>query len=121
MGDHIPVFSAVTSPDPGAIVAVGETLMVTGYAFSGAGHAIIRVDVSTDGGKTWQQAEFQRAAKEQHSRSKKAWAWVQWQLATVIPENAPNDFSIVCKAVDDQYNQQPNDPSSIWNIRGILN
>ena len=31
---------------------------VRGYAFSGGGHAIVRVDVSADGGKTWQTAEL---------------------------------------------------------------
>lgn len=119
--DHVPVTSAVTSPEPGATVVRGERINVTGYAYSGAGLAIIRVDVSLDGGKTWQQAEFQRAAEEQSSRSGRAWAWVQWQLSAVLPKDGPNDFSIFCKAVDDQYNQQPHDPTSIWNIRGILN
>merc|ERR1719384_1838252 len=37
------------------------------------------------------------------------------------PKDAPANLSIVCKGVDDEYNQQPNDPRSIWNIRGILN
>lgn len=119
--DHVPVTSAVTSPEPGATVVRGEKLTVTGYGYSGSGLAVIRVDVSMDGGQTWQQAEFQRAAEEQQSRSGRAWAWVQWQLSTTVPADAPENLSIVCKAVDDQYNQQPNDPASIWNIRGILN
>jgi len=119
--DHVPITSAVTAPDPGATVIRGESLTVCGYAYSGAGLAVIRVDVSIDGGETWQQAEIQRACQEQQSRSLKAWAWVQWKLETVIPKDAPSALSIVCKGVDDQYNQQPNDPRSIWNLRGILN
>lgn len=38
-----------------------------------------------------------------------------------VPTNASGTLDIVCKAVDDQYNQQPHDPSPIWNLRGILN
>merc|ERR1719512_152171 len=78
--DHVPVTSAVTLPEPGSTVARGEQLTVCGYAYSGAGLAVIRVDVSMNGGQTWQQAEFQRADDEQQSRSGRAWAWVQWQL-----------------------------------------
>merc|ERR1719330_1956160 len=119
--DHVPITSAVTMPEPVTTVSRGEQLTVCGYAYSGAGLAVIRIDVSMDGGQTWQQAEFQRASGEQTSRSNRAWAWVQWKLETVVPLNAPSNLSIVCKAVDDQYNQQPHEPSSIWNIRGILN
>lgn len=37
-------------------VTAGEPLTVRGYAYSGGGRGIIRVDVSIDGGKTWQDA-----------------------------------------------------------------
>jgi len=119
--DHVPITSAVTSPEPGAIVMPGEALMITGYAYSGAGHAVIRVDVSIDGGETWTQAELTRPNEAQHIRSGRAWAWVQWQLSITVPTSPSGKCSIVCKAVDDQYNQQPHDASAIWNIRGILN
>merc|ERR1719150_2434593 len=98
--DHVPITSAVTMPEPGTMISRGEQLTVCGYAYSGAGHAVIRVDVSMNGGETWQQAEIQRANSEQTSRSKRAWAWVQWKLDTIVPLNAPADLSIVCKGVD---------------------
>merc|ERR1712150_208957 len=50
-----------------------------------------------------------------------AWAWVQWKFTTQVPDNAPADFQVFVKAVDDQYNQQPHSTSPIWNLRGILN
>lgn len=34
-------------------------LQVRGYAYSGGGHAIIRVDVSADEGKTWTTAQLE--------------------------------------------------------------
>ena len=50
--------SVVTSPSPQAPVAHGPgPLVITGLAWSGRG-AITRVDVSKDGGKTWETARL---------------------------------------------------------------
>lgn len=119
--DHVPITSAITAPEPGTVVGRGDKLDIAGYAYSGAGHAVIRVDVSIDGGKTWAQAEFKRASEVQSARSRRAWAWVQWRLSVEVPETASGDLAIVCKAIDDEYNQQPHETAPIWNIRGILN
>lgn len=125
--DHVPVTSAITAPEPGARVGKpGETFEISGYAYSGAGCAIIRVDVSLDGGRTWAQAKIteRASATTQGIRSGRAWAWVQWRHAGVVPKgttDAGGGVTIVCKAVDDQYNQQPHEVSPIWNLRGILN
>lgn len=119
--DHVPITSAITFPEPGTTTRPGAPLTLNGYAYSGAGLAVIRVDISVDGGATWDQAEFQRASTTQHSRSGRAWAWVQWQFTTKVPDTASGSLKVLCKAVDDQYNQQPHDSSPIWNLRGILN
>lgn len=117
--DHVPITSAITLPEVGTKAAVGSDLKIQGYAYSGTGSAVIRVDISLDGGDTWQQAEIERADATQQMRSGKAWAWVQWRLDIKVPDK--KDFTIVCKAVDDNMNQQPHETSGIWNIRGILN
>ena len=50
--------SVITSPSPQAPIHHGKgPLVITGLAWSGRG-AITRVDVTTDGGKTWQQARL---------------------------------------------------------------
>merc|ERR1712187_83467 len=118
---HVPITSAITLPEPGTSVRRGQTLNLAGYAYAGAGLAVIRVDVSVDGGVTWDQAEFECADETQGIRSRKAWAWGQWKFTTQVPNNAPADFQVFVKAVDDQYNQQPHSTSPIWNLRGILN
>ncbi|NXU92197.1 SUOX oxidase, partial [Xiphorhynchus elegans] len=71
----LPVQSAITQPRPGAAVPPGD-LTVKGYAWSGGGREVVRVDVSLDGGHTWQAAELagERAAPG------RAWAWVLWEL-----------------------------------------
>ena len=49
-----PVQSAICEPVPGMSVD-GDSGYVTvrGYAFSGGGRGIVRVDLSVDGGKNW--------------------------------------------------------------------
>jgi len=119
--DSVPVTSAITAPEPGATLSRGSPLTVTGYAYSGIGLAVIRVDISLNGGTTWEQATIERADEGQGIRSGKAWAWVQWRYETTVPKDAVSPLHIVCKAIDDQYNQQPHSAAPIWNIRGILN
>lgn len=111
---ELPVQSAITQPQDGATVESGE-VTIKGYAWSGGGRAVIRVDVSVDGGLTWQEAELE--GEEQ--RPRKAWAWRIWQLKARVPAEQ-KELNIVCKAVDDSYNVQPDTVAPIWNLRGVL-
>lgn len=111
---ELPIQSAITQPQDGAIVESGE-VTIKGYAWSGGGRAVIRVDVSVDGGLTWQEAELE--GEEQCPR--KAWAWRIWQLKAQVPAEQ-KELNIICKAVDDSYNVQPDTVAPIWNLRGVL-
>jgi len=102
-------------------VQPGQKLELQGYAYSGAGLAVIRVDISLDFRATWFQAAIERACETQGIRSGRAWAWEQWKCEATMPKDAKGALKIANKGVDDQYNQQPHDPSPIWNLRGILN
>ncbi|VDL84032.1 unnamed protein product, partial [Nippostrongylus brasiliensis] len=56
-----PIQSAFCLPLPGAKVKRSEEFVeVAGYAWSGGGRGIIRVEVSADGGKTWQSASLEQ-------------------------------------------------------------
>ncbi|MHA6263791.1 sulfite dehydrogenase [Arenibacterium sp. CAU 1754] len=56
--------SVVTSPSPQAPIAHGKgPLVITGLAWSGRG-AITRVDVSKDGGKTWETARLAKPGEK---------------------------------------------------------
>ena len=56
--------SVVTSPSPQAPITHGKgPLVITGLAWSGNG-AITRVDVSRDGGKTWETARLAKAGEK---------------------------------------------------------
>ncbi|XP_054663087.1 sulfite oxidase, mitochondrial [Grus americana] len=110
---ELPVQSAITHPRPGEAVPAGE-LTVKGYAWSGGGREVVRVDVSLDGGRTWRVA---RLAGER-SVPGRAWAWALWELQAPVAAGA--ELEIVCKAVDGSYNVQPDTVAPIWNLRGVL-
>ena len=112
-----PVQSAICYPPVGAsFPADVGSVTVKGYAHSGGGKGILRVDVSADGGKTWQTADLSKADQE-HDR---AWAWTLWEAEVEVPEGMTS-LSIICKAVDTSHNVQPESVSGIWNLRGFLN
>ncbi|KAM4796025.1 sulfite oxidase, mitochondrial [Rhinophrynus dorsalis] len=115
---ELPVQSAITEPRPGQKVtpnSEGE-LTVKGYAWSGGGREVVRVDVSLDGGKTWRVAEL----TGEKQKAGQAWAWKLWQINVPLPAEGM-DLTIICKAVDSSYNVQPDTVAPIWNLRGVLN
>lgn len=71
---------------------------VSGYAASGGGRGIDRVDVSVDGGKTWVEASrYQKPGAQYISDDMNSdkWAWVLFDVTV----DAPQSTEIVVKAV----------------------
>ncbi|KAF2237271.1 molybdopterin binding oxidoreductase [Viridothelium virens] len=104
-----------------------DHIALEGYAFSGGGREIVRVDISTDGGRTWQQAELLgesdgsgRDGKGDAARKgSKCWAWKRWKCD--IPKmDAAIGGEFVVKATDESYNTQPESYMATWNFRGNL-
>uniref|UniRef100_A0A1A7XMD9 Sulfite oxidase n=1 Tax=Iconisemion striatum TaxID=60296 RepID=A0A1A7XMD9_9TELE len=121
---ELPVQSAITVPADGAAIhRSDETLTVAGYAWSGGGREVVRVDVSLDGGKTWQVAQLRSGDKGQAPEPSpppgRAWAWKLWEITAALPPEA-EELEIICKAVDSSYNVQPDTVPPIWNLRGLL-
>ncbi len=118
---ELPVQSAICEPQPGTVIEPSENdiVNVKGYAWSGGGREIVRVDVSVDGGKSWTPANL-TAPKQSPGRT---WAWTLWNLQ--VPKSeftkvAEGEVEIICKAVDAAYNTQPERVEPIWNLRGVL-
>ncbi|KAH9620796.1 hypothetical protein KSS87_012565 [Heliosperma pusillum] len=114
-----PVQSVICSLEDSNILKDGQ-VTVKGYAVSGGGRGIERVDISIDGGKSWVEASrYQKpdvpyVADGAYSDK---WAWVLFEAKVEVLHSA----EIVAKAVDISANVQPESVESIWNLRGILN
>jgi len=113
---EMPVQSAITHPENDTVIAPGPGI-IKGYAYSGGGRGIVRVDVSIDGGETWSTAKLGDGSQQPLHR---AWAWTRWECAVDVPSTS-KPIQIVCRATDAAYNVQPDTVEGIWNIRGILN
>ncbi|TLS30119.1 hypothetical protein PpBr36_02820 [Pyricularia pennisetigena] len=98
-----------------------------GYAYSGGGKHIIRVDVSVDGGSTWAQAELldDCGPGGTNCKGSKYWAWRRWRYVGSLPElhETQGDkkcTTVLVKATDSAYNTQPEQHTGIYNVRGNL-
>jgi sulfane dehydrogenase subunit SoxC len=79
-----------------------------GRAWSGRA-PIARVEVSTDCGSTWSDADLRRELDGE-------WAWCGWSFAW---EAAPGEHVLCCRATDGTGETQPLDPE--WNVGGFEN
>jgi sulfane dehydrogenase subunit SoxC len=80
--------------------------VLEGAAWSGSG-PVSRVEVSVDGGVSWQPAQVSTVSGD-------PFAWVQWRLQW---QAAPGDYVLMSRATDSQ-GAQPLDPNMIWNYQG---
>ncbi|CAH1281600.1 unnamed protein product [Diabrotica balteata] len=114
---ELPVISAICQPTANGTVKVEDgKITVKGYAWSGGGQKIVRVDVTLDGGKTWHVAKFDH---QDSTPPPKHWSWTLWSIK--IPVDAKlKSVEIWAKAVDSSYNTQPENVENIWNLRGVL-
>ncbi len=99
----------VLRPCHGERVPAGATV-VTGYAYAGDDRGVVRVDVSTDGGATWVQADLD----DQQS----PWSWRLWRTTLDLPAG---DTRIVARAWDTTGATQPATPAEVWNPKGYVN
>ena len=45
-----------------------------------------------------------------------------WEASVPLPEGTePGATELICRAVDENYNTQPENAEALWNLRGILN
>ena len=112
-----PVQSAITNVLRPSSADSSSPTVVQGFAFSGGGRRIERVDVSADGGKTWRQA----ALGTDKAKGSKRWAWTLWRIEWTEEElKGEGKREFVVKATDEAYNTQPQTFESTWNFRGLL-
>ena len=119
---EMPVQSAITWPSAGAVLerdGGGEgTVTVEGWAWSGGGRGIARVDVSGDDGETWHTAELGEGSEQSPAR---AWAWTFWRAELPVAAAREQRAVLCCRATDASYNVQPPRIAPFWNKRGLNN
>lgn len=106
--DDMPLNSAICEPAEGAKLGAGQ-VAVRGYAIA-TGRPIIRVDVSSDEGKTWTQAELDR-------RTDAPWSWTLWSVKLDL---AKGERELVVRAWDAAGETQTSSTAEIWNFPGYL-
>jgi DMSO/TMAO reductase YedYZ molybdopterin-dependent catalytic subunit len=101
---ELPVKSIIAAPADGASVK-RERQKIFGFAWSGHGE-VARVDVSTDGGRSWSAARL--------TRGRGPLAWTRWELDWT-PATA-GSTRILSRATDGAGNVQPD--QAVWNKFG---
>ena len=82
----MPVQSVIVSPVPHAAVDAGEAVTLQGFAWSGGGRGITRVECSADDGCSWHTATLTEGADQPRDR---AWAWTFWECEVPPPQSRP--------------------------------
>ena len=99
------VKSIIARPADGS--SVKSSVRIHGAAWAGEG-AVIRVDISTDGGGTW------RAARLANQQSR--YTWRLWDFVWTAPK--AGEYVVMSRATDDQGRTQPQ--AAAWNPSGYL-
>ena len=111
-------------PDPGdgREGKKGQQLRIRGFAHSGGGRRIIRVEVSLDA-QSWQPCQLQfldgglDAMGGAEGSNAKHWTWVFWSLLVPV-HRLFHARDIRCRAMDSSFNCTAEEPT--WNYLGAL-
>jgi len=104
----MPLNAVICEPARGARLAAGSNT-VRGYAIAGD-RAVVRVDVSGDGGRTWAQAALEHDAQAH-------FAWTFWTIDLDLPAG---EHELAVRAWDEAGQTQPALPDDTWNYKGYL-
>jgi DMSO/TMAO reductase YedYZ molybdopterin-dependent catalytic subunit len=99
------VKSLIVSPETGASSPAGR-LRVSGFAWTGEGE-VTRVDISTDGGRSWQRARL--------GRDREPYAWRAFEYEW---RGSPGTHTVLSRATDSRGRTQQEEPR--WNPSGYL-
>ncbi|OAG00994.1 nitrate reductase [Paraphaeosphaeria sporulosa] len=109
-----------------------EYYTVQGYAYSGGGRRITRVQISLDQGKSWRLGNIEYAEDKYRAFQDKelfggrldmdwretCFCWCFWKL-NILVEELKEAKDIVVRAMDESMNVQPRD--MYWSVLGMMN
>eukprot|EP00522_Entomoneis_paludosa_P011116 CAMPEP_0172439854 /NCGR_PEP_ID=MMETSP1065-20121228/705_1 /TAXON_ID=265537 /ORGANISM="Amphiprora paludosa, Strain CCMP125" /LENGTH=902 /DNA_ID=CAMNT_0013188603 /DNA_START=130 /DNA_END=2838 /DNA_ORIENTATION=- len=118
--NELNINSAMSKPDHNETLSIasnlGKTYEMAGYAYTGGGRMISRVEVSTDGGAHWDLAKLDR--KERPTEHGMYWCWTWWAFDLPVADLV-GCKEIWCRAFDESNNLQPDNQT--WNLMGMGN
>ncbi|KAI0783611.1 Oxidoreductase, molybdopterin-binding domain-containing protein [Abortiporus biennis] len=102
----LPINSVIASITPRGLNNDSRSILVKGYATSHISAQVSRIDITIDGGKTWQPTRI--------TYQEGKWSWTLWE-ATV--EDVEEHGEVYSKATDERGVCQ--EMSGVWNMRGV--
>ena len=100
------VKSVISSPEDG-LPLKSKAIRIHGAAWAGEAD-IVRVEISTDSGATWQPAQL--------GRDQAHYAWRLWEYDWKAPK--AGEYALMSRATDSQGRTQPQ--AAAWNPSGYL-
>lgn len=119
--NELNINSVITTPCHEEILPINSwttqrPYTLKGYAYSGGGKKVTRVEVTMDGGETWNVCTLDH--KEKPTRYAKYWCWCFWSLEVEVLDLL-SAKEIAVRAWDETLNTQPD--KLIWNLMGMMN
>jgi sulfite oxidase len=105
----VPLNAVILAPTEGQTVSAGR-VEIRGWALGSAGRQVTAVEISTDDGHEWKEADI--------SVEGSAWTWTFWEA---VLELAPGRYTLAARAIDDTGTTQPPSLTAAWNVRGYNN
>ncbi|TFK47686.1 molybdopterin binding oxidoreductase [Heliocybe sulcata] len=103
----MPVSSAILSPTDKSVIIHDGHIELQGWAYSGGGNWVERVEVSPDGGHVWYQVDPDDMTEKHY------YAWRLWK--TKLPVDAEGWLEFCVRTWDSSCNTEPTFVRSAWN------
>ncbi|RDX65598.1 Inducible nitrate reductase [NADH] 2, partial [Mucuna pruriens] len=119
--NELNINSVITTPCHDEILPINSwttqiPYLLKGYAYSGGGRKVTRVEVTMDDGETWQVCTLD--CPEKPNKYGKYWCWCLWSLEVEVLDLLRAQ-EIAVRAWDEALNTQPE--NLIWNVMGMMN
>ncbi|GLT50200.1 hypothetical protein SLA2020_237050 [Shorea laevis] len=119
--NELNINSVITTPCHEEILPINSwntqrPYTLRGYAYSGGGKKVTRVEVTMDGGESWRVCTLDHSEKP--NKYGKYWCWCFWSLEVEVLDLL-GAKEIAVRAWDQTHNTQPE--KLIWNVMGMMN
>lgn len=119
--NELNINSVISTPAHGELLPINaQTLQVPytvkGYAYSGGGRKVIRVEVTIDGGENWMLCRINHPEKP--TKYGKYWCWCFWEVDIGVMQIIQAK-ELAVRAWDASMNTQPQQLT--WNVMGMMN